>query len=216
LRLRPLRFREVEYMQSKTLERSQKYLAPHHMETLISGSGISEGVIEARGYWTATDPDELIDLGFAKNQHRTPALVIPVHGVDGEVRFSRIRPDDPRRDLRRSERVVKYEQPTGTPVALDIPPPARDGLLDRSRRLWIVEGEKKADALVSLGEVAIALLGVWNWKKDGQMLLDWEAIPLMGREVCIAFDSDTVGNHQVRMAEDALAKALEGRMGHAG
>jgi hypothetical protein len=207
---------QFKTFESKTFERSQKYLATHHMETLISGSGISEEVVEARGYWTSTDPDELVDLGFAKNQRRTPALVIPVHGVDGEVRFSRIRPDDPRQDLRRPERVVKYEQPTDTPVALDIPPPARDGLLDRSRRLWIVEGEKKADALVSLGEVAIALLGVWNWKKDGQMLLDWEAIPLMGREVCIAFDSDTVGNHQVRMAEDALAKALEGRMGHAG
>jgi hypothetical protein len=113
-------------MQSKTLERSQKYLAPHHMETLISGSGISEEVIEARGYWTATDPDELIDLGFAKNQRRTPALVIPVHGVDGEVRFSRIRPDDPRQDLRRSERVVKYEQPTGTPVALETSPHPRE------------------------------------------------------------------------------------------
>jgi hypothetical protein len=79
-----------------------------------------------------------------------------------------------------------------------------------------VEGEKKADALVSKGEVAIALLGVWNWKKDGWMLPDWESIPLMGREVCIAFDSDTVSNHQIRMAEDALAKALEGRMGYAG
>lgn len=85
-----------------------------------------------------------------------------------------------------------------------------------SRRLWIVEGEKKADALVSRGEVAIALLGVWNWKKDGWMLADWEAIPVMGREVFIAFDSDAVNNYQVRLAEVALAKALEGRGGYVG
>ena len=37
----------------------------------------------------------------------------------------------------------------------------------------------------------------------------------MGREIN-AFDSDAVANYQVRLAEDALAKALEGRMGHVG
>jgi hypothetical protein len=62
----------------------------------------------------------------------------------------------------------------------------------------------------------VALLGVWNWKKDGQMLFDWEQIPLMGREVMIAFDSDAVANYLVRLAENALAKALEGRMGYVG
>jgi putative DNA primase/helicase len=179
-------------MQSKTLGRSQKYLAPHHMETLISGSGISEEIIEARGYWTATDSDELIDLGFAKNQRRTPALVIPVRGIDGEVRFSRIRPDDPRPDPEKAGKVIKYEQPRSVDVALDIPLPALEGLRDISRTLWLCEGEKKADSLLSRGEVAIALLGVWNWKKDGQMILDWEGIPLMGREVNIAFDSDAM------------------------
>jgi hypothetical protein len=48
------------------------------------------------------------------------------------------------------------------------------------------------------------------------MLLDWEEIPLMGREILIAFDSDAMANYQVRLAEDALAKALEGRMGYVG
>jgi putative DNA primase/helicase len=88
--------------------------------------------------------------------------------------------------------------------------------LDRLRRLWIVEGEKKADALVSRGEVAIALLGVWGWKKDGQLLLDWEDLPLIDRDVIIAFDSDAVHNYQVRLAEEALAKVLEARGGFIG
>jgi putative DNA primase/helicase len=191
-------------------------LSGEHFESLTLGSGISEEVVETRGYWTATDPDELAGLGFAKYQCRVPALVIPVRGVEGEVLFSRIRPDDPRQDKRKPEKVVKYEQPSGTPVALDVPPPAQEGLLDRSKRLWIVEGEKKADALVSRDEVAIALLGVWNWKKDERMLLDWESIPLMDRDVIIAFDSDAVQNYQVRLAEDALAKALEARGGFVG
>jgi hypothetical protein len=199
------------------IQQTLSSLAEHHLETLVKGSGISEEVIRARGYWTATDPDELLDLGFSKPQRRrTPALVIPVHGVDGQVRFNRIRPDDPRPDPKKPHKVIKYEQPGGTPVTLDIPPTSREGLRDRSRRLWICEGEKKADALVSRGEIAIALLGVWNWKKDGQMLLDWEGIALMDREILIAFDSDAVKNYEVRMAEDALARALEGRMGYVG
>jgi len=189
-------------------------LCEEHRESLISGSGISEEVIQARGYWTAEDPDDLIDLGFAKTQRRTPALVIPVRGTCGEVRFSRIRPDNPRPDPKKPGKYVKYEQPSGMPVTLDINPLVTEGLKDRSRRLWIPEGEKKGDALVSQGEVVIALLGVWNWKKDDQMLLDWEGIPIMDREVIIAFDSDAVKNYQVRLAEDALAEALEGRMGH--
>ena len=79
-----------------------------------------------------------------------------------------------------------------------------------------LRGGEKGGFVALSGEVAIALLGVWNWKKDGQMILDWEGILLMGREINIAFDSDAVANYQVRLAEDALAKALEGRMGHVG
>lgn len=113
--------------QPKTLEAQQEgvYLAPHHHEALTAQSAISEEVIRARGYWTARDEDDLLELGFTKNQRRVPALVIPVRGVDGEVRFSRIRPDDPRPDAKRPGKVTKYEQPGGTPVTLDVPPASR-------------------------------------------------------------------------------------------
>jgi Domain of unknown function (DUF3854) len=198
------------------MEQQTSRLADHHLFGLVAESGISLEVIEARGYWTCEDPDDLVDLGFSKPQRRAPALVIPIHDVTGTVRFHRIRPDNPRISPQRPDRVIKYEQPAGTPVVLDVPPLAREDLRDTGKRLWITEGEKKADALVTQGEVAIALLGVWNWKKDGWLLFDWEEVRLMGREVEIAFDSDAAGNHQVRLAEIALAKALEGRMGYAG
>src|ERR687889_701927 len=93
--------------------------------------------------------------------------------------FHRIRPDVPRPDAQKPGKVIKYDQPAGVPVALDVPLLAHEDLLDRTRMLWIVEGEKKADTLVSRGECAVA-------------------------------------NYQVRLAEDALAKALEGRMGYVG
>jgi hypothetical protein len=193
----------------------QQELSDKHFLMLTQESGISEEVIRMRGYWTCDDEDDLMDMGFNKRQRRVPCLVIPVRGISGEVAFHRIRPDSPRPAPKKPGKVIKYEQPSGTPVVLDVPSPP-EGLQDVSRKLWIVEGEKKSDALVSCGEVAIALLGVWNWKKDGWMLPDWDHIPLMGRDVIIAFDSDAVHNHQVRLAEDALASALEVRGGFVG
>ncbi len=198
-------------MEQKTLR-----LADHHLFSLVVESGISEAVIAARGYWTAEDPDDLIDLGFAKPQRRAPALVIPIRDVTGVIRFHRIRPDNPRNDPQKPDKIIKYEQPSGTGVVLDVPLPVIGWLKDASRRLWIVEGEKKGDALASRGEAAVALLGVWSWKRDGWMLPDWEDVRLMGREVLICFDSDAVDKYQVRLAEVALAKALEGRMGYVG
>lgn len=61
-------------------------LADHHRTMLEIESGISPEVIAQRGYFTATGADELRELGFAEYQIRTPALAIPVWGVDGQFR----------------------------------------------------------------------------------------------------------------------------------
>src|SRR4051812_36779587 len=142
-------------------------------------SGISSKIVYERGYFTARRSEELQMLGFAKHQRLVPALVIPVFGVTGELLFHRIRPDNPRKDPNNPIKVIKYEQPVGTGIALDVPPSALDGLVDRGTRLWIVEGERKADALVSRGECAVALLGVWAWKRDDLPLPDWDSVPLV-------------------------------------
>jgi uncharacterized protein DUF3854 len=147
-------------------------LAQRHRTDLETTSGISPEVVAERGYFSAEEPEPLLELGFAEYQIRTPALVIPVRGVDGQFRFARIRPDDPRQDGDKPGKINKYEQPLGTPLALDVPRAALPYLGDPTRRLWIVEGEKKADALVSHGECAVALLGVWAWKRDGAPLPD--------------------------------------------
>jgi len=188
-----------------------KILYPHHLAMLTTESGISEGVIRERGYRSTSDKDELRDLGFAEFQIRIPALIIPIYGVDGELLFHRIRPDDPREDKQRPWRLVKYEQPSETGVALDVSPLVLSGLKDPSQRLWVVEGEKKADALVSRGELAIAVLGVWGWKRNKLPLPDWDYIPLVGREVRICFDSDASSIIEVLQAEQALAGYLRER-----
>ena len=179
---------------------------------LEQGSRISPEVIAERGYFTAEEPEPLSELGFAEYQFRTPALVIPVWGVDGEFRFARIRPDDPRQDPEKPEKIIKYEQPLDTPLALDVPRAALPHLGDPTKRLWIVEGEKKADALVSLGECAIGLLGVWGWKRDGAPLADWDEVRLVGREVRVLFDSDAAHKTEVKRALHALSTYLRARI----
>jgi uncharacterized protein DUF3854 len=187
-------------------------LAERHRAKLEIESGILPEVIAQRGYFTATDPDELSELGFAEYQIRTPALVIPIWGVDGRFRFARLRPDDPRQDRNNPKKVIKYEQPPGTPLALDVPRAAQPHLGDPRRRLWIVEGEKKADALVSHGECAVGVLGVWGWKKKGVPLPDWDHIRLVGREVRVLFDSDAAHKTEVKRALRGLSVYLRGRM----
>jgi Domain of unknown function (DUF3854) len=186
-------------------------LSPEHKRALEEESAIAPEVISERGYRTATDARELEELGFSRNQRRVPALVIPVHGVDKRLRFYRVRPDDPREDAEKPGKFTKYEQPASTGVALDVPPQAHPALSDPAKRLWIVEGEKKADSLVSRGECAVAVLGVWSWKREGMPLPDWDEIRLVGREVFVAFDSDAERNAQVRSARSALASYLKSR-----
>ena len=193
-----------------------KVLAEHHERMLIEESGIDPEVVSERGYYTVTDVGELKGLGFVGAQLRVPALAIPVYDVDGEYAFTRIRPDYPRPDMTRPDRVVKYEQPPNTGVVLDVPKRCQPYLTDTERPLWVVEGEKKADCLASRGEIVVALLGVGCWKRDGQLLPDWDRIWMIGREINIAFDSDATTKYQVALQRQRLAAMLERRSGYAG
>ncbi len=193
-----------------------KFLAEHHERMLVEDSGIDPRVVSERGYHTVTDVGELKRLGFVGRQLRVPALAIPVYDVDEEYAFTRIRPDHPRPDLTRSDRVVKYEQPPNTGVVLDVPRRCQPYLTDTGRSLWVVEGEKKADCLASRGEVVVALLGVGCWKREGLILPDWDRIWTIGREINIAFDSDAGTKYQVSLQRQRLAAMLERRAGYAG
>jgi hypothetical protein len=194
----------------------QDYLSAEHRKMLEEDSSIFPEVISARGYRTVLDPQVLLELGFEEYQARTPGLLIPIRGTGEEVLFHRYRPDRPRARADKPGGTVKYEQPPNTSLVLDVPPTCREYLRDTSRRLWILEGEKKSDCLASQGEVAVAVLGVWGWKKDGCLLPGWDDVATIGREILIAFDSDTTDKYEVMLARHTLGRALEGLSGHAG
>src|SRR5919112_368160 len=182
----------------------EKGLSDRHRHMLEVESCIAPEVIETRGYWTAETVDELkAEPGIAENQYHAPALVLPIYGVDGEYRYSRVRPDHP------PPNQGKYIQPADTPNVLDIPRAVHSKVLDANYGLVVVEGERKGDALASLDIPVVVVFGVWNWScKEGkdtpyetQLLLpDFESIPLHGRQVAIIFDADLYTNSSIQLA----------------
>lgn len=188
-------------------------LADKHRKMLVRESLIGRDEIRARGYRTLRSKAELERLGFGRAQRNTPGLLIPIHGLGGDVATYQYRPDQPRI---RDGRPVKYETPRGSRMALDVHPHARARLGDPNVPLFVTEGVKKGDALVSQGLCAIALIGVWNWRGTNEFggktaLPAWEHVALNGRQVFVVFDSDVMLKKEVHSALVRLKAFLEGR-----
>jgi len=189
------------------------HLLPQHAQ-LLADSAISQDVALARGYKSIEKKVELEKLGFGVKQRIVPGLLLPVHNVIGEIPFHQYRPDDPRRNS--EGKIIKYETPTATRMAVDIPPGAHQQLGNPKRPLFITEGIRKADSAVSHKMCCIALLGVWNWRGKNEeggtaSLPDWEDIVLKDRDVYIVFDSDVMYKPAVYQALKRLKAFLEKR-----
>ncbi|ODA29093.1 DUF3854 domain-containing protein [Planctopirus hydrillae] len=187
---------------SHTIPSTSKELLAHHQK-LLQASAISAEVIQARGYHSETVKSELTTLGFSPVQRVVPALVIPIWPLSGPPSLHQIRPDQPR--LSRGK-VVKYETPLGSSLQIDVPPTIREKVLSPDEPLFITEGIRKADSAASQGLACVALLGVYGWKQRDEF---WRQIPLRGRTIYIAFDSDLATNRQVRRAAAGLFAFLE-------
>src|SRR5688572_24426303 len=114
----------------------ENHMLPQHA-SLIAASGISTEVAAARGYRSITSKAELAGLGFARNQQRVPALLIPIWNTAGELALYQARPDEPRIV---KGKALKYETPRGSRMVLDVPPPARERLRDPTIPLFLTEG----------------------------------------------------------------------------
>jgi hypothetical protein len=183
-----------------------RVLSPQHFTVLTQGSAIAPEVITERGYWTATDWRELDGLGFRGSQKRLecfPALVIPQHDPSGAYTHAVARWDRPR--IGAKGRQIKYDQPFGAGVRLDVPVRCVARLRDVRLPLWWTEGSKKADALASRGLVAVSTPGVEGWRSPNA-IPDLYGIPLKDRLVYCAYDSDVLTKPAVRLAVLALAR----------
>ncbi len=175
---------------------------------LVEESGIDPAVAAERGYYLEKTKKGLEQLGFTRNQQQVPAMVIPRFSPSGEDIPPQIKPESPRLAGSRGKvREVKYDYPPNTPVRLSVHPRAVKMMRDRRRPLWITEGDKKGDSLVSRDAVAVVLQGVACWNVPQ----DWEDVKLHGREAIIAFDADVMVNPKVLRELEKLAAFLKGR-----
>ena len=133
----------------------------------------------------------------------------------GGIATYQYRPDLPR--ISKDGKAVKYETPSGTRMVLDVHPFARERLGNPVVPLFITEGIKKGDALVSRGLCAVTLLGVWSWRGTNEhggkiALYEWDYVALNnGRRVYIVFDSDVMLQPGVHEALRRVKALLESR-----
>jgi hypothetical protein len=197
-------------------------LSDHH-KAMLAESGITEEFAIARGYETITDKRRLGALPIHTGETvkivssgcRVPGLLIPLLGIDGEIRSYQYRPDNPRLD--NDGRVIKYESVWQQPPVLDVPRGVGGLLADPREVLWITEGSKKADAAALAGLCCVSLSGVWCWMAKNKAgaslpLPEFRLIPWKGdngrRRVVIAFDGDVARKPSVQKAMHVLAQHL--------
>jgi P4 family phage/plasmid primase-like protien len=197
-------------------------LSAEHYEEVIVSSAVDPEVAAERGYRTLTgtqaDRDELGELGYPPHLRERddayPGLLIPMHGAMGDVRGHQFKPRVPRFKTNADQTKtypVKYETPRGASLVVDIPARTRALLESPGTALWITEGVKKVDSLVSRGIAAVGLTGVWNWRSSMGALGDWEDVPIKGRPVVVCFDADANGNRHVQLAMGRLGAWLRSR-----
>jgi len=188
-------------------------LLKKHLDHLLA-SAISPDVIRERGYRSLLGKHDLKELGFSKVQQRCPGILIPLHGVDGTIVGHQYRPDSPRTSAK--GKPVKYENPPGSSVRLDVAPRCLPVLGDPSVPVFFTEGIKKVDALATAGACAVGLTGVWGFKGRNPLggtvvLADFDYISLRDRDVYLCFDSDSATNPHVSAALMRLKEHLQRR-----
>lgn len=189
-------------------------VSDEHADEILGGSAVSARVLTERGYRTlAGRPGRatLTGLGFSPTLAPLPGVLVPLRWADGEVVAHQFKPDRPRVV---KGKPVKYENPTGHDIHLDVALSMAAALSDSDARLWITEGVKKVDALASRGEVCIGLVGVWAWRRKGEdgvsrPLPEWSDVNLDGREIVVAFDSDAMTKDKVADARESFTTWLQ-------
>ena len=192
----------------------------------LRSSGLSNEQIRACNFRVVEDPITINGIRHfigAKTNQLGACLVIPYRQPDGTLipveTFARLKPAKPRTD-KKTGKPVKYESPIKSSLRLYFPPATCKSLSDLRVPLLITEGEKKAAKADQEGFACIGLGGVDAWSKkrqkrlDGkklgerELIADFDAVVLAGREVYIVFDSDLAEKPSVQRAEWSLSKSL--------
>ena len=126
--------------------------------------------------------------------------------------FYRLKPDP--EHLKR-DAPSKYLTPEGAGCRPYFSRLASEEKYKTCKKLFITEGEKKADALTHYGFPCIALSGVSSWKDkrsgESKPLPELEEFNWKNRLVYLVFDSDIISKVEVLLALKSLSEFLKGK-----
>jgi hypothetical protein len=200
----------------------ERLLADEHRRTLEIDSRIDPDIIEERGYYSLTQR-QIIDL-----VHRE--IIVPAAlRADSWMSIPMWRPDGTKHGeiirLFGGDTRFKYVWPTGLRLCVDVHPGYRVYLQDTSIPIFITEGIKKADAIVSAAEregreiVVLAVNGCDGWKTKiegggGSIASpDFLDIAWEDRHVYVNSDSDYRTNNRVSFGWNGCATYLSSKTG---
>lgn len=177
----------------------------------LESSGIDTATAKRLGYKHLT-AKETEKLGHRSIQ----SLKIPYYNIDGiQTEFYRIRYLETTKKGFAKQTAAKdqrYDQLIGAQPEVYIPPLLNwEKYFNTKNTIFITEGELKAACATARGFPCIGLGGVWNFcsrRKGVQMLPIFDDMHLEGKTVYIVYDSDSVTNSQVIMAENELCRQL--------
>ncbi|MGB3266229.1 MAG: DUF3854 domain-containing protein [Microcoleus sp.] len=201
---------------SDSASQNSTFISPKHLAEWVEGSAVSEAVaslniesLTAKELNERIQPKEPIKTGgwwCRSINWRT--------GAKTGNRYGQGKPDKPHQPEGQKPR--KYLTASGTePDAIFLAMPDRDYWLKTRNDLSVprhwTEGVKKAGSGLSIGLATIALTGVWNWGKDGQLAKEVENWAQPETVHYIDFDSDYAGNPSCRAAILKFSRLLEER-----
>jgi hypothetical protein len=199
---------------------ASRTLSDEHRRVLRDESGISDEIIDERGYHTL-DKAAVTILVALEVVHPLALeaegwLAIPTFRPDGQKHGEVLR-------LFGNKGKAKYLFPTGERNAFDIHPGYTAYTLDASIPILMTEGIKKADALLTAAErenfecVVVAVNGCYGWHStvEGSPVAspDFLDIAWKERRVYVISDSDYRTNDNVRKGWSECATYLAGKTG---
>jgi putative DNA primase/helicase len=200
--------------QSLPSNRGFNTATPAHLNEWVAGSAVSEEIAQLN--IESLKVKEINERVKPKTRIKTPGWWCRgVNWRTGEPmgnRYGQAKPDHPH-DLGNGKS-AKYLTASGMePDAIFLAMSDKDYWLkvwgDKSITRYWTEGVKKAGAGLSASLPTIAVTGVWNWGKDGelaQLVKEW-AVP--GTKHVLCFDSDYATKPSCKAAVSKLAKLLE-------
>ncbi len=189
-------------------------LDPEHY-TDLQKSGLTDSTIKRAGIKSLTRKEAEKLLRFRLHPGIKSLYKIPYFDLEGkELDFFRVKVFPPYKD--KEGRNVKYLQPRNTKPHLYMPPLIDYSSIarDPSRKIAIIEGEKKLLTAVQDGLPAIGIGGVWNWVSKvnnvSNPIKDFDSFEWSGRKgVLIIGDSDVWMNEKEHALMGLYALGME-------